>query len=161
MNALLTRDLYTPNETLGTLAIAGRKWHTIERPWVPVAEAPCGMKGRSCVPCGTYRLNMHSSEAFKNVWALVNPALWIYHWEADVPKPRKGIARTVVLIHIANWSSELRGCIALGKKREKNQGVWMVKQSADAVNEFRMAVAGQFDLSLTIEESPNAQRSTV
>jgi hypothetical protein len=65
-----------------------------------------------------------------------------------------------VLIHVANWAAELRGCISLGKKRVKSNGMWMVQQSADAVNELRMAVAGQFDLTLTIEDAPNAQRST-
>lgn len=160
MNITLTRDTYTPTETLGTLAVNGRKWFTIEKPWKPHPTAPCGTKGLSCVPCGTYRLDNHSSEAFKNVWALTSPPLWVYHWEQDVPKNRQGIARTVVLIHIANWASELRGCIALGKLRTKTGGVWMVKQSADAVNEFRMAVAGNFDLHLTIEESPSAQRPT-
>jgi hypothetical protein len=160
MNITLTRDLYTPTETLGTMSVSGRKWFTMERPWVPIEGAPCGLKGRSCVPAGTYRLEPHSSEAFKAVWALTSPALWVYHWEHEVPRVRAGLARTVVLIHVANWASELRGCISLGKKRVKSNGAWMVQQSADAVNELRMAVAGQFDLTLTIEESPNAQRIT-
>jgi hypothetical protein len=127
-----------------------RKWPTIERPWAPIDAAPCGQKGISCIPAGTYRLEPHNTEQHKNVWALVNPSLWVYHLESDVPKPRLGLARTAVLIHIANWASELRGCIALGKSRAKVDGLWMVKNSADAVNELRMALAGQFDNTLTI-----------
>ena len=106
----------------------------------------------SCVPPGTYKLEPHSTEAHKAVWALVNPSLWVYHWDQDVPANRRGAARTVVLIHIANWASELRGCIALGKVRVKDQGIWKVNQSSDAINELRMSMAGQYDNSITITE---------
>lgn len=159
MNLELLRDLSTPSETLGTLSVNGRKWHSIERPWQPIADAPCGKKGTSCVAPGTYRLEPHMSEQYRNVWALVSPSLWVYHWDADVPKPRRGLARTTVLIHVANWASELRGCIALGKTRAKDRGVWMVRNSADAVNELRMALAGAYDLTLTIEDIQHASNS--
>jgi hypothetical protein len=137
---------------MGYASLNGRKWASIERPWVPIPEAPCGRKGMSCVPPGTYKLEPHSTEQHKSVWALVNPSLWVYHYDHEVPSNRRGIARTVVLIHIANWASELRGCIALGKVRVKDQGTWMVRQSSDAINELRMAMAGQYDNTLTISE---------
>ena len=152
MNLDLHRDLRDQTCTLGYLSTPTRKWASIERPWVPIDESPSGRKGVSCVPPGVYKLEPHSSEAHRLVWALVNPSLWVYHYDHEVPVNRRGFARTVVLIHIANWASELRGCIALGKTRAREQGVWMVRQSSDAVNELRMAMAGQYDNSLTITE---------
>ena len=149
----LVRDYQDDAVTLGTLtAPSGRKWQTLERPWIPFLGAPCGTKGVSCIPAGTYRLEPHNSDAHANVWALVNAMLWVYHWDADVPVgPQDGTARTTVLVHPANWASELRGCIAPGKARFKQpNGVWMVQQSRDAVNELRGAVNGSYDLTITV-----------
>lgn len=152
----LVRDTHTPNETLGMLTVNGRKWHSIERPWVPNASAPCGDKGMSCIPIGAYRLEKHSSEAHQNVWAMVNKELWVYHWPWEVPVAMQQLARTVCLIHPANWASELRGCIALGKDRTKDKsGHWMVTNSRDAVNELRTLIGTQLDLQLSIAEQDN------
>jgi hypothetical protein len=152
MNLELIRDFASPDVTLGTLAAPnGRKWQTLERPWVPIEAAPCGQKGISCIPPGIYRLTTHDSEAFSRVWALTNPMNWVYHWDSDVPAPQSECARTTVLIHPANWATELRGCIALGKQRTKQpNGIWMILNSRDAVNELRGAVNGTYDLTLTI-----------
>jgi hypothetical protein len=147
----LTRDIWTANETCGWLQINGRKWSTIERAWVPSVRTPAGTKGVSCVGLGEYRLEPHTGEGFQNVWALVNPALDIYHWDWDVPASKKGTARTVCLIHPANWAHELRGCIAPGKERVKEStGYWKVARSRDAVNEIRNAFGVTIDLRLVI-----------
>ncbi len=150
----LTRDLKAPTCTLGWLGLSGRKWASIERPWVPnTAGGRGGSKGVSCVPTGEYRLEPHSTEAHPKVWALVNHQLDVYHWDADVPPSRVGLGRTVVLIHVANWASELRGCIAIGKTRAKDgTHGWMIQESRDAVNELRMAIGKTVDLKLVITE---------
>lgn len=149
----LSRDYRDDSCTLGIMTVQGKRWHTLERPWVVSKRGGAGgEKGVSCVPAGKYKLVRHNTEAHANVFALVSPTLDVYHWEADVPKARRGMARTTVLIHAANYASELRGCIAPGKERRKVVSDWGVFRSRDAVNELRTVVAGIFDLELIITE---------
>jgi hypothetical protein len=150
----LIRDLSTPSCTLGWLTFGQKKWATIERPWIPSNDAgKGGLKSKSCVPCGAYKITPHDTEAFPKVWALQNPALDVYHWPADVPVSKQAFARTAVLIHVANWAHELRGCIAVGTVRAKdNNDLWMVKNSRDAINQLR-TVLGSGDFTLVIESN--------
>lgn len=153
MELTLLRDYRDNGCTLGTIELSGRKLHTMERPWVPDPATSAGRKGVSCVGPGRYRLERHDSEAHPNVWALVNPALDVYHFEHEVPAHRRGIARTAVLVHAANWASELRGCVAPGLSRYKDpRAGWMVQRSRDALNQLRNAVTGKIDLWLVISE---------
>jgi len=147
----LIRDYRDPVCTLGTIAVNALKLQTLERPWLHSDINVCGMKGISCVPVGTYKLVPHSSEAHPKVWALVNPKLGVYHWDNDIPMTC-ALARTMVLIHAANWPEELRGCIAVGKIRAKSNAHWMIQQSRDALNELRNALNTSYDLTLIISE---------
>lgn len=113
----LFRDSQSSTATTGFFDTKPHRIFTLERPWLPVGGAPCGQKGVSCVPPGRYQLVPHNSEAHPHTVALVNPALWVYHFDEDVPPERRGFARTTVLIHPANYVSELRGCIAPGLAR--------------------------------------------
>lgn len=160
----LTRDYRDDTCTLGTLMASNsvvRSWQSIERPWVAMEGTPAGKKGFSCVPAGNYRLLPHTSEAHPNVWALVNPQLDVYHYDEDVPQAKRGLARTVVLIHPANFASELEGCIAPGKSRAKSSGVWGVFQSRDAINEIRNVLGAYVDNSINIVEAPQCLPSSV
>lgn len=150
----LNRDYRDERCTLGTLEVYGRRVQTLERPWVPATNGgTAGQKGVSCVPPGRYRMFPHSGEAFKDVWALVNPALDVYHWDSDVPAARRGKARTTVLIHPANYVSELRGCVAPGKERKRiSSREWAVFRSRDALNEIKQWVTGALDLWIDINE---------
>lgn len=123
--------------TLGNLYVGRRAFATIERPWVRAAKGRGGKKGVSCVPAGVYQLVAHNSESFGRVWALVNPDLDVYHQEAHVPAAKRGIARTAVLIHTANWVEELRGCIAPGLKHAKTERGDMVASSRAAMAAIR------------------------
>lgn len=120
---LLIRTTQSTTATLGKIYLnGGVTIHTLERPWRAATgtmrtRPPCGEKGVSCVPPGVYQLVRHSTEAHPHTVALVNPDLWVYHFDDDVPLARKGFARTAVLIHPANYVSELRGCIAPGMTR--------------------------------------------
>lgn len=152
MELFLHRDLRDETCTLGTITNGTKTLQTMERPWVPSEATVAGRKGVSCVAPGRYRLERHSSDAHPNVWALVNPSLDVYHWESDVPRDRRGIARTVVLIHAANFAEELRGCIAPGTRRGKDGARRAVWQSRDAINQIRTWVGGSLDLWLTITE---------
>ena len=121
----LIRTRSTETYTMGYFELSGdRRIYSLERPWVACTRGsasnllqgipPCGVKGVSCVPPGRYLLEMHESEDHPGTLALMNPELWVYHQEFFVPKPQRGIARTAVLIHPANWPEQLRGCIAPG-----------------------------------------------
>jgi hypothetical protein len=130
VNILLVRDLDDGRCTLGTLRRNGTTLQSLERPWKP--GPPGGMKGVSCVPPGMYRLVRHDTEAHPRTFALVNEELSVYHYE--IPPGTQG--RTAVLIHVANWVSEIRGCIALGMERALNGDAWMIRQSRIAIDQF-------------------------
>jgi hypothetical protein len=117
-------------------------WQTIEPPWIPTPHAPCGLKGQSCFPEGEYKLVRHDTEAHPRTWALVNPDLWVYHWDEDVPAGRVGLARTVCLLHPANFARELKGCCAPGMVRDLDDasGRKMVKRSAEAMRQIQAAI---------------------
>lgn len=152
MNLLLIRDIDQPATycTLGTLQINGRKFHTIERPWLPNPAGAGGTPQTSCIPIGTYRLEPRETEARGKHWILCNRALGIYAQPQDIPASQSW-GRSLVLIHAANWAHELLGCIAPGKTRFLENGEWMVKYSRDAMNELRTLLGNQIDLSLTIQ----------
>lgn len=152
MNLLLTRDYEGTDCTQGKLTCDGYSAETMERPWMPKDDAPCGKKGASCVPRGLYRLVPHDSEAHPKTWALVNPKLWVYHWDSDVPELQKGCARTLVLIHAANWVEELRGCVAPGRGRAiEPSGRRMVTQSRLAVVQLQAAIRWGMDIEHSLE----------
>jgi hypothetical protein len=151
MIVLLSRFDDNGHRTLGNLYVGRRTFATIERPWVRAAKGRGGKKGVSCVPAGTYQLVPHNSESFGRVWALVNPDLDVYHQEVDVPAAKRGIARTAVLIHTANWVEELRGCIAPGVKHAKGDRGDMVVSSRAAMAAIRelMTWPGKHSLEIT------------
>lgn len=130
MNLTLTRDLDDGKCTLGTMSIFDFHMQTLERPWIPGAEG--GMPGRSCIPSGKYQLVLHDTEAHPRSFAMVNEALGVYHY--NVPKGKQG--RTACLIHIANRSAELRGCVALGMKRGLSGTERTIQQSKIAIDGF-------------------------
>ena len=141
MKLTLARTYEGTDCTLGVLTVSDMNGQTIvlqtiEKPWVPGGIG--GMKGQSCVPKGIYRLECHSSEAHPRTWALVNPELGVVHWPAEA----KGNERTVVLIHVANYASELRGCIGVGLKTyyDEVRGVRMVTNSKQAMKALQGAL---------------------
>ncbi len=153
MNITLLRDPVQPAAycTLGVLEVSGRKFHTMERPWI--VDELGGIGGKpylSCVPVGVYRLERRETEARGKHWILYAPALGVYRQPGDIPKGARG--RSLVLVHAANWAHELHGCIAPGKAREldRTQG-WMVKESRAAMNELRTLLGNQLDLTLEIQ----------
>lgn len=129
MELFLVRDKDDGVCTLGVLRLGDSYWQTIERPWIPDPSGlPGGLAGRSCAPVGTYDLVLHDSEAHPETWALVNPALGITHFG---PSPRSAI-----LIHVANYAWELRGCIAPGLIR----GPQSVLKSRAAMAQIKAAL---------------------
>lgn len=90
MLTLVRRKLLS-TVTLGEFLFKGKYLcATMELPWLQNA------KGKSCIPVGTYSMEWSYSPSFRrNTWRLI-----------DVP------GRDGILIHAANFTRQLKGCIA-------------------------------------------------
>lgn len=140
MHLILLRDLSTDlSRTFGVLTTDGLLLQTLELPWVPADDgSPCGHQDTSCLPAGRYSMALHNSAAHPRTWALVNPALGVYHLPTDIPAGI--IARAVCLLHSANIIEQLRGCVAVGESRSYLNGEPDVAQSVIAMGQLQAAV---------------------
>jgi hypothetical protein len=110
----------------GILYFNSFKLYSLERSWASAIKP---------IPAGRYNLVPHNGVKFKDVFALVNPILGVTHILSNTNHPKP---RTAILIHPANFSYELRGCIALGMVRDyiRASKSVMVKRSREAVKLF-------------------------
>ncbi|MBY6093836.1 DUF5675 family protein [Ferrimonas balearica] len=93
---------YFPDWTLGEISLnCDHICYSIERPWKQNAPFI------SCVPEGRYALGFTESPKFGHSIYLAHPALGVGLTDG---------LRTNILLHAANKSSELQGCIAPGEK---------------------------------------------
>jgi hypothetical protein len=146
MQLRLVRDSYGEDYTLGQLFVPGvlNPYQTLERPWLPSDVCRGGMTGISCVPESTYKLVRHNSLKHPQTWALVNDDMDVCH------EPTAG-KRSDVLIHPANYVSELEGCIALGMSRMYVHGQWAVISSRAAFDDIKKYVPWTDEHTLIIE----------
>lgn len=94
-----------PLGCLGEILIDGQHFcYTIEQPWRH------NRRFVSCVPVGRYEVRAFTSPKYGEALVLVNPDLNVvaYHHEAGPDD------RYACLVHAANWSHQLQGCIAPG-----------------------------------------------
>jgi uncharacterized protein DUF5675 len=122
--------------TFGTLSWGDDQveLQTLERPWIPADDgSPGGHPLTSCVPRGVYQLVLHDTPAHPQTWALVNPALGVYHELNDIPPGQTG--RVACLIHQANLVAQLEGCIGVGLERSKLNGE---PDIADSIKAFKV-----------------------
>lgn len=149
---LQTRYAYLERVTLGVIQLPDVRIFTIERPWLPDAQSPeniAGLPERSCVPEGNYLLEPHHSARFPNVYALVNPALHVWHYA--VPPGVKG--RAGILIHAGNDVSAVVGCIAVGMRCESSQyapGGYRILDSQRALQKVRDYLQSSGDRALEV-----------
>ncbi len=147
MNLTITRFAYLPKiATLGYLQVGNVKLATIEEAWLADPDGPGGQRREgaiveSCVPDGTYQLLPHSSDKFPNVWRLYNPRLGVYNWPADIPAGQKW-GRSAILIHSGNSTSDIMGCIAIGRSHSWDAGKPMVLESRAAMTTLRATLGG-------------------
>ena len=107
----------------------------VERPWMNNA------KSKSCIPPGTYTLYPHKSPTFGECYALECK---------DLGVTRHGPSqRTHILIHKANYPSQLQGCLAPGVDFGFVGNEWAVVNSAAAFENL-MAELGGEPATLTI-----------
>jgi hypothetical protein len=133
-------------ETQGFLTFPKHTFCTIEQEWRPDPDRPGGESNNSCVPAGIYHLRPHTRPDGKRVVALVNEDLGVYYLEEDLP-PEGG--RFLILMHIANWSHDVVGCIGPGTGKAQSDKGPMVTSSAAAMRKV-MEYIGDDDAILEI-----------
>lgn len=90
----IKRFAYHPQGTLGVMQVPANNVHqfyTIERPWLD------NKPFESCIPLGEYNLKWQESPKFD----------WCYEVESVE-------GRTHILLHVANYPTDVVGCIGLG-----------------------------------------------
>lgn len=125
----LTRFAYCETHTAGRIYFDNFRLHTIERPWL--GNKPF----KSCIPNGCYSMARRHSEKFGHHFLL-----------RDVP------GRDLILIHPANYASELEGCIAIGLAytHDCHSKAHMVTHSQDAMKLLQRELAGVDEVELNI-----------
>ena len=115
----LIRKPSTPHGTFGQFVGFDFDFVSLEKPWVDLDGNGHGDPQKSCITAGTYTCVWQESPKWGPCYEVAN-----------VPE------RTRILIHPANWESQLLGCIALGKGRGVLNGRPAITQSRDAIKEF-------------------------
>ena len=88
----LVRFKQSKDVTIGRLEHEDIYFYTVERPWLD------NTPNVSCIPDGTYIVGRTNSPRFgENMWEVL-----------DVP------GRTHILIHVANYPHNVKGCIGFG-----------------------------------------------
>ena len=110
----LTRYETGPEGTYSNLVTdSGYQCYGMELPWND------NRVDESCIPDGVYNCVMGESPKFGNVFGI-----------KDVP------GRSDILIHPANWTRQLLGCVALGRAVGLVLGIKGLMSSRDAIDGF-------------------------
>lgn len=147
----LERRAYTPHFTVGKLHFNGEALWTMEAPWIPDFYHG-SLPFKSCVPEGTYQIMPHSSDKYPETWLFYNSALKVYPYPDDRPE---SLGRYVCLFHVANFASELSGCIAPGmdvgylKRSDKNRTEYGVLSSGNGMQLLAKFLRSRKSLDLT------------
>jgi hypothetical protein len=105
MRYILQRRSLGPIATEGKMVIDGKNLYTLE-PALGAAQPG------EPVPAGDYRLVPHDSAKYGRIWAMVNPALGVYHQPDDRPN---GVGRFACLwAHSGNYDQHSLGCVLVG-----------------------------------------------
>ena len=125
-DAQLIRDQSDDTGTFGRLVYdSSVVAYTLELPWKD------DQTDVSCIPLGEYQVIPHNSVEHPDVWEITN-----------VPN------RSGILIHNANFISEVRGCIAVGESQLMLNGKKMVTHSVDTLNKLRGILPQYFTLEI-------------
>jgi hypothetical protein len=128
----IERDPSSEHQTLGILKVldgdlAVYECKTLELPWRD------NKRSISCIPPGVYTVVRRDSAKFKDHFHI-----------KDVP------GRDFILIHPANYVTELRGCIAPGKTHQdiNGDGVKDITSSKDTLRGLLMLMDDEFILTI-------------
>lgn len=104
MKLELIRTNYGATATQGHMDVDGTRLFTIEQPWNN------NHQDSSCVPDGEYSLVPFLSPKHFTTWVLLNQQLGIFGYSDVIVEG----GRTYCELHAANFSSQVKGCIAFG-----------------------------------------------
>jgi len=91
---------------------------------------------KSCIPCGSYRLEPHDGDKYKHTLAFVSDSLGVSHWASD------DHSRYACVIHHARNAGHLTGCLAPGMALGLEHGVPVLGASAVATQHVLSALRG-------------------
>lgn len=135
---IIERFNYAPTGTFGRITLpSGDRLFTCERPW------KANKTGVSCIPEGTYSLNMRTSPIVKRS----SGGMYEKGWEVQDVK-----GRTFIMIHPANWPHELRGCISVGESYEVISGKQGVTSSRKAFDKLMKELSEADQVELVIHQ---------
>ncbi len=137
MPAFIIKRAYLDNGTFGKMYHKGEFiCYTLERPWL--SNKPFV----SCVPPGEYKMCKHVSPKFGDCF---------YFENSDLGVELNGLAiRTYILMHPANYVSQLQGCISVGLRQPKYR--WGVADSKKAMTLVKSIIIDIHDeISVLIE----------
>lgn len=129
---VLERQEHTDKSTIGSIYYNQEfVCYSLERPWLNNAPFI------SCIKEGVYQLEPHKYKGRIDTFALVGDG--VSHWE-------NGLDRYAILIHSANYPSELGGCIAPALIKGHNK----VGKSRPALEKLLAIIAENNIAELTI-----------
>lgn len=121
----IERYASTKNGVQSNVTFEGNHWHGLERPWLD------NLPFMSCIPTGEYVLLPWESPTFGPVYIFIGGTVSV----------EEGFGtRYTCLIHAANYTRQLQGCLALGQNKsdwhepEKSAAVW---SSRNALDDFK------------------------
>lgn len=148
MDLFIHRYSYATTETEGDLSIGDHSLCTIERPWI-AHSVPGGRPFASCVPDGRYILEpwIRATNGHE-VYILSNPDLGVYKEKDD---RLNGEGRYLVLLHIANFVTNVVGCIGPGTKRAlmMNKKTGQIERAVASSGEAMRIIRSQLGRSET------------
>lgn len=124
---LIRQPQTTDKQTIGLLYFEGYILHTIELGWND------NKIGKSCIPLGKYKAVPRKSKKFGNHFIVLDTT-----------------PREYILFHAANYSRQLRGCIAvgLGHRDIDKDGLIDVVSSKSAMNILLEKFPDGFDFEI-------------
>lgn len=136
---ILMRTTSKENGTFGHMHLPdGTVICTVEQPWND------NKVGHSCIPAGTYTLRKRTSGVvertthgeFKEGWEVT-----------DVP------GRTYIMIHVANWPTDVEGCIGVGRQIIQLEGREAVSNSLNTFRKLMEKLSAKDEWTLVIERT--------
>jgi hypothetical protein len=136
---LIQRYSSSKNGVQSNVLCGDDQWHGLERPWID------NLPFKSCIPTGTYTLLPWDSPHFGAAYIFIGGTVGVTAQDGE---------RYACLIHPANYTNQLQGCLALGMRKsdyheaQDSAAVW---SSRDALNDFKNKVGYEDPLQVKID----------